>query len=115
MVPTKRFPFPSIVVVVTGPTLGADICEYKELAVVFYDARIPGSALGLATHTRKFLNIGSRVLVTRHELQNAGLSLPPSRVGTVESRIENAKISDGQFCVRGIREFRSDTFGYPFS
>ena len=54
-----------------GPTLGAHICEYKELAVVFYNARIPGTSLGLATHTCQFLYVGSRVLVACHETHDA--------------------------------------------
>ena len=71
MVPTKGFPFPSIVVVVAGPTYGSDVCEYQELAVVFYNPRIPVTTLGITGYAYQFLDIGSRVFLSNLETHDA--------------------------------------------
>lgn len=111
MVPAKKFSFPSIAIVVSGPSFDANICEYEELTVVLNDACIPGTSFGIAGHARKLLDVGSRVLVSRHESHERDLTFPLSRVGTVESSTDIAKIGNGQLCFLGFPEPRWDIVG----
>ena len=70
VVPTEQFPFPTIVVVMACSPFSTYVGEDQELAVVFHDPRIPGTAFGRATYTSQFLDIGAGVPVTNRKVQH---------------------------------------------